>query len=214
VANEPSPLLDLLHRARDGDAGALDQLLQQHRELIRSLVRARRHGQLQSRVDSSDIVQETMLRVAQHIGQFQGECEEEWRAWLARIAEHEVIHQVRHHLGAERRAVNREQSQPAKSSASVDGMSRLEDWLTRSQTSPSQAAQRNERAYILAGALNRLPDDYRQVLVLRHIDGLAFAEVGQRLDRTEGAVRVLWTRALKKLREELERAGQLDSGNA
>ena len=60
--------------------------------MYRGLMRSRQPDGLQARVDHSDIVQETMLRVAQNIGEFQGTNEEEWRAWLARIAENEVVH--------------------------------------------------------------------------------------------------------------------------
>jgi RNA polymerase sigma-70 factor (ECF subfamily) len=198
VTSEPLSLPDVLQRARAGDAAALDRLLHEYREFVRGLVRGRQPERIQARVDHSDIVQETLLRVAQNIGQFQGASEEEWKAWLVRITENEVVHQVRHHAGAARRAVGRELPEP-----SADGMSRLEEWLSRTQTSPSQAAQRNERAYALAEALHRLPEDYRRLLVFRHLDGLAFADVAERMGRSEGAVRVLWTRALKKLREEL-----------
>jgi RNA polymerase sigma-70 factor (ECF subfamily) len=197
----------MLQRARAGDTAALDRLLHEYREFVRGQVCARQPERIKSRVDQSDIVQETLLRVAQNIGQFQGTSEEEWKAWLARIAEHEVVHQFRRHTAA-RREVSRE----LRPSPSVDGMSRLEEWLARTQTSPSQAAQRNERANALAAALGRLPEDYRRVLVFRHLDGLAFAGIAERMDRSEGAVRVLWTRALKKLREELDRAGNLRSG--
>src|SRR5207253_7206304 len=119
---------------------------------------------------SSDLVQETLLRVTRHVGQFQGASEEEWRAWLARIAEREVIHQVRHHLGAARRDAARERPL-APPSPSGSGASRLEQWWARSQSSPSQVAMRKERVLVLADALGRLPDDHREALVLRHLDG-------------------------------------------
>jgi RNA polymerase sigma-70 factor (ECF subfamily) len=212
VASEASPLPDVLRRARAGDAAALEQLLQEYREFVRGLVRSRRPDRLQARVDHSDIIQETMLRVAQNIGDFQGNCEEEWKAWLARIAENEVVHQIRHHLAAARRAVGRESPRSAEPVGSAEGMSRLEEWLARTQTSPSLAAQRNERAFALADALTRLPEDYRRVLVLRHLDGMPFAAVAERMGRSEGAVRVLWTRALKKMREELIHIGNLGPG--
>jgi RNA polymerase sigma-70 factor (ECF subfamily) len=70
------------------------------------------------------------------------------------------------------------------------------------------AAMRKERALVLADALASLPDDYREVLVLRHLEGLDFPEVAQRMSRSAGAVRVLWTRALKKLREALSSSFQ------
>lgn len=192
---------ELIRRAHGGDAAALDDLIGRYRHFVYLLVRARCGGQLRARLDGSDLVQETLLRAAQHIGQFEGGSEEQFRAWLARIADNEVVHQCRHHLGAEKRAVGRERSMaPADSSA---GGSRLVQWWARSQSSPSQAMQRAERALALADALGRLPPDYREVLTLRHLEGLQFPEVAERMGRSHGAVRVLWTRALQKLRNEL-----------
>ncbi len=213
MPDELTPIEDLIRRARAGDAEALACLVERYREFVRLLVRARCGGRLRARVDSSDLVQETLLRVSQNVAQFQGACEEEWRAWLARIAEHEVIHQYRHHLGAAKRDATREQRlEPPQSSA--DGVSRLEQWWAKSQSSPSQAAMRKERVLVLAEALRRLPDDYREVLVLRHLEGLAFPDIAQRLGRTPGAVRILWTRALKKLRAELGGNGSAAGGNS
>jgi RNA polymerase sigma-70 factor (ECF subfamily) len=54
----------------------------------------------------------------------------------------------------------------------------------------------------MAEALARLPDDMQQVLLGRHMDGLSYAELAGRLGRTEAAVRVLYTRALRRLRDE------------
>ena len=61
-------------------------------------------------------------------------------------------------------------------------------------------AQRRELADLLAGQLARLPAAYREVLVLRNLEGLAFGEVARRMGRSAGAVRVLWLRALEHLR--------------
>jgi RNA polymerase sigma-70 factor (ECF subfamily) len=204
---------DLLARVRRGDAPALQQLLERYREYVRLLVRCRAAGRLQARVDSSDFVQETLLRAARHIQQFEGTSEEQWCAWLRRIAEHEIVHQLRHHLGAAKRAAGREQPLPAAGDSDA-GASCLERWFTKAQTSPSLAAVRKERALVLADALARLPDDYREVLILRHLEGLEFADIARRLQRSAGAVRVLWTRALKKLREELQHGPCLDEGSS
>jgi RNA polymerase sigma-70 factor (ECF subfamily) len=203
VQDESTPIPELIRRARAGDAEALQELLRRYREYVRLLIRHRSGGQLQARLDSSDMVQETLLRAAQNIQHFQGSEEAEWRAWLGRIAEREVVHQLRHHLGAEKRAVSREQPLPGGPPSSSNGASRLEQWWAKPQTSPSRAAMRKERAVLLANALARLPNDYREVLILRHLEGLDFPAVAERMGRSAGAVRVLWTRALKKLREEL-----------
>jgi RNA polymerase sigma-70 factor (ECF subfamily) len=209
MRDEPLPIPELIRRAQAGDAGALQDLLGRCREFVRLVVRHRSGGRLQARVDSSDLVQETLLRAAQNIRQFQGTGEEEWRAWLGRIAEREVVHQLRHHLGAAKRDASREE--PLAPEPSANGTARLDQWAARPQTSPSRAAMRKEQTLALADALARLPDDYREVLTLRHLEGLEFTEVARRLNRSSGAVRALWIRALKKLREELTQ-GPPDAG--
>ena len=78
---------------------------------------------------------------------------------------------------------------------------RLESLLAQSAESPSGNAQRHEQELILANALAELPKDYREVIMLRHIEGLSFEEVAKRMERTSGAVRMLWLRALEKLRK-------------
>lgn len=204
----PGGTVELIQNARVGDAGAKEALLRRYREYVRLLVRSQTSGRLQARVDSSDLIQETLLRAAQNIHQFHGSSEEEWQAWLARIAKHEIIHQRRRHLGAAKRAAIREERWTAESDGG--GASLLMQWFAKDQSSPSLAAMRNERALLLANVLALLPQDYREVLILRHLDGLDFPEVAERMRRSAGAVRVLWTRALRKLREEMQKSPPLD----
>jgi RNA polymerase sigma-70 factor (ECF subfamily) len=54
-------------------------------------------------------------------------------------------------------------------------------------------------------AMERLPEDYRQVLMMRYQDQLPFEEIAQKLGRTANAVRKLWARAVERLEVELER---------
>ena len=70
-------------------------------------------------------------------------------------------------------------------------------------SSPSEAASRREEAVRLADALGRLPGDYREVLILRHLEGLTFPAAATRMGRTVDAVEKLWMRALAKVRGEL-----------
>src|SRR5262249_59861745 len=90
-------------------------------------------------------------------------------------------------------------------SAELDQSSRLLDQgLVTDRSTPSQRAARREQAVLLADALGRLPDDYREVLILRHLEGLPFAEVAARMGRGVDATKKLWTRALDRLRRVLE----------
>jgi RNA polymerase sigma-70 factor (ECF subfamily) len=79
----------------------------------------------------------------------------------------------------------------------------LDRGLVAAQPSPSQQADRREQAVLLANALGELPDDYREVLVLRHLEGLTFPEVARQMGRTLDSVDKLWLRALARLRQTL-----------
>src|SRR5437879_9126906 len=77
----------------------------------------------------------------------------------------------------------------------------LDRGLVAPQSSPSQQAARREQAVLLANALGELPDDYREVIVLRHLEGLTFPEVARRMERSLDSVEKLWMRALVRLRQ-------------
>jgi RNA polymerase sigma-70 factor (ECF subfamily) len=191
---------DPIRRAREGDADAREALFEQWRPFVKLVLRARGRPGVGARADSSDMVQETLLRAADHLSEFAGQSVEEWKGWLARIAGREQVRQLRMHLGAGRRAAGREAAL-ILNDATGSGASRLSQWLAASQTSPSMAASRAESAVRLAAALDALSDDHREVLTLRHLEGLDFPEVAAKMGRSAGAVRVLWVRALKKLRD-------------
>jgi RNA polymerase sigma-70 factor (ECF subfamily) len=79
----------------------------------------------------------------------------------------------------------------------------MDGGLVASYSTPSQHAARREQAVLLADALGKLPDDYREVIILRHLEGLPFAEVAGRMGRSEDSVQKLWVRALANLRRTL-----------
>jgi RNA polymerase sigma-70 factor (ECF subfamily) len=115
---------------------------------------------------------------------------------LARV----LAHEVRRYHGTLQRDLDREVSfEQALASSSQ----RLGDLLAASGTSPSQQAARHEQELILAEVLARLPDDYREVILLRNLEGLSHEAIAQHLGRSPGAVRMLWVRALARLRQEL-----------
>ena len=76
--------------------------------------------------------------------------------------------------------------------------------LVAPESTPSQQAVRREQAVILSDALQELPEDYRDVIILRHLEGLSFPDVARRMGRTEDSVKNVWLRALARLRRTLE----------
>src|SRR5262249_12605255 len=118
-------------------------------------------------------------------------------AWLRQILGGNLANLLRHYYGTQARDVRLERELQADLEESSRALDR---GLASPQPSPSQGAARREQSVLLASALERLPPDYRQVLVLRHLEALTFPEVAERLGRSVEAVKKLWARALCSLR--------------
>ena len=87
---------------------------------------------------------------------------------------------------------------------SIDESSILLSQFAASNTNtPSVNADNREQQMIIAEVLEGLPDDYRQVIMMRNLQGLSHAEIATEMDRSERAIRMLWLRALKQLRHEV-----------
>jgi RNA polymerase sigma-70 factor (ECF subfamily) len=191
----------LLHRARAGDALALGRLLESYRAYLGVLARVQIGRRLQGKADPSDLVQETFLGASRDFPQFRGTTEAEFQAWLRQILASLLANLVRHYHGTQRRDVRLERQLAVELDQSSHALDR---GLFASQSSPSQQAVRREQAVLLAEALGRLPPEWRDLLILRHLEGLTFPEVARRLGRTVDAVKKQWPRALAGLRQMLE----------
>jgi RNA polymerase sigma-70 factor (ECF subfamily) len=200
--NAPGPPSDdLLGSARAGDAEARGRLLEAYRSYLTLLARVQLGRRLQGKVDPSDLVQEAFLEANRDFRQFQGQTELELLAWLRRVLATSLADQVRRHRGTQRRDLRLER----QLAAALDRSSQaLEHGLAAPDSSPSARAERRENARRLAEALERLPADYRDVLLLRHFQGLTFPEIARRLDRTLDGVKNVWLRGLARLRRTLE----------
>ena len=182
----------LIEEARRQAPGALDRLL----------ARTGIDASLRGKADPSDVVQETLLKAHQHFDQFQGQTEAELVAWLRKILTRNLADLVRRFKAAGARMVRREQSLDDVFSPTSRAVLQL---VTPNGHSPSQSAQRRELSLILADALAELTPEYREVVVLRTMEGRDWEDVARAMGRTPGAVRLLWARALKKLRPLIER---------
>ena len=127
-----------------------------------------------------------------------GSTEPEFTAWLRQILATCLTHLVRRYYGTAARDIRLEQPL----ADGLDGSSQAVDGgLVAQQSSPSQYASRREEAVRLADALEVLPADYREVIVLRHLEGLTFPAVAERMGRTVDSVEKLWVRAVARLRQ-------------
>ncbi len=192
----------LIDEARRHAPGAVDRLLESYRNYLRLLARTGIDASLQGKADPSDLVQETLLKAHQRFDQFAGRTEAELVAWLRQILARNLADLSRRYRAAGARAVRREQSLDDLDGSASRALLQL---VSPNGHSPSQSAQRRELSLVLADALAELTPDYREVLVLRTLEGRDWDEVARAMGRTPGAVRLLWARALKKLRPLIER---------
>jgi RNA polymerase sigma-70 factor (ECF subfamily) len=173
--------------------------LERFRAYLRLLARLHLDSRLRGKLDPSDLVQQTLLKAHQAQEQFRGRTAAEQAAWLRQILANTLANAVRD-LGRAKRDVALERSLEV---ALTDSSARLEAWLVADQSSPSQRAERNEQLLRLAEALGQLPDAMREVLVLRHCQGWALADIAAHLGRTRASVASLLRRGLQELREHL-----------
>jgi RNA polymerase sigma-70 factor, ECF subfamily len=171
--------------------------LERCRPYLHLLARLQLDGRLRSKLDASDVVQQTLLRAHQSLHQFRGNDDAQLRGWLRQILANSLAEAARR-FATEARDIGRERPLEAR----LDESSvRLEAWAAAEQPSPSQHASREEQLLRLAGALAQLPDDQRRAVELHHLLGLPVAEVGERIGRSRAAVVGLLFRGLKRLRQ-------------
>lgn len=173
--------------------------LERQRHYLHLLARLQLDAALRGKVDVSGVVQQTLLDAWRDEAKAAAMEPGGRAAWLRRILANNLADEVRK-LAAGKRDVQRERSLEA---AMADSASRIEAWLAAEQSSPSQRAERDERAAALADALAALPEAQREALVLRHCQNWSLADISRHLDRSPAAVAGLLKRGLRQLREHL-----------
>ncbi len=187
----------LIRAARREDPGVLPKLLESYRDYLRLLASIWLNGALKTKADPSDLVQETLLKSLQHFGDFRGQSEPELAAWLRRILARNMVDLANRF----KTVMARERSLDRMLDETSLAMGNL---IATSGPTPSAPAQRRELSVVLANALAKLPEDRREVIVLRNLRQLDWEAVAQTMGRSRGSVRMLWTRALKQLRPLIE----------
>jgi RNA polymerase sigma-70 factor (ECF subfamily) len=177
---------ELLDQARSGSPEALNHLYERCAGRLLAFIRLRLGRDLRSRLESRDILQATLLKSLSHVSELKAAETRSVMAWLARIAEHEIQDCADFHH-RQRRDAAREM--PIEDDAPLPA-------LTRSALSRVILGEQAEQ---LEAALDVLSPDHREVILLRKFEELSFAEIGQRLGKSEDACRMLLARAMTAL---------------
>jgi RNA polymerase sigma-70 factor (ECF subfamily) len=172
--------------SRSGDAAAREQLFGRWRPLLSLQARSLLAQELATQVDPSDVVQETLTQAVRDVDQFRGQTEGEWVSWLQCLLAGHAAKLLRHHSAAKR---------------DIARTGPLSTGLTADGRSPSDVAMDREQALRLATAIAGLDERMRTVVIGRSFEGRSFDEIALLLGCSSGAARVLWTRALRQLRD-------------
>ncbi len=167
------------------------------RAYLRLLASTHMSKRLQSKMDPSDVVQQTLLQAHRSMADFRGQTDAQMAAWLRQILARNLAHAQRD-FGRDKRDVTRERSLQQLFDASS---ARLDAWVAAELPSPSQKVQRSEELLCLCEALEQLPETQREAVCLHYFEHLKLADVANRMGRSTTAVAGLLKRGLRKLRE-------------
>jgi RNA polymerase sigma-70 factor (ECF subfamily) len=189
---------ELLRRASQGDARAVNELFERHRGRLSQMVHARMNPRVRVRVDPSDVVQETLAAASQKMHRYLAEQPIPFYPWLRQIAWEKLLDLHDRHLRAAKRSVNREEQFHV--GLSDQSVVQLAERLVGKTSSPSIAAVRRELRQRVERALQSLPPDYREVLLERYVEDMSSKEIAAVLGISEAAVNMRHMRALERMR--------------
>lgn len=179
--------------------GERTQWLLRHEHGLRLLARLEINQRFAGKFDPSDVVQQTLMEAWQGWDSLKASDEPQRYAWLRQILVHQLAKLVRHHQGTLKRDIARELSIDQLEQSVNASARKLDTLLVAQDPSPSHLAIAHEQRERLAKVLEELPEDYRQVILLRNFEELSHEAVAKRMGRSEPAVRMLWLRALAAL---------------
>lgn len=191
----------LLNKAADGDAAAVNGLLERHREAVRRLIALRMDRRMLRRLDASDIVQDVLVEAAARLREYLADPRLPFHLWLRGLAQDRMIDLHRRHR-AHKRDVLREQ--PPAGRERLDRSSfALAAQLVAAGPTPAAAAIRAELEERFWRSLERLDEADREIILMRHAEHLGNSEVAAALGLSPAAAGMRYLRAMRRLRGEL-----------
>lgn len=191
-----------------GRPAVFARLFEHFRPRLRRMVELRLDPRVAGRVDASDVLQDAYLDAERRLAEYVADPRVEIYVWLRAQTWDRLIMLHRRHLGAECRAVSREKPPAAMASSTV-----LTRQLVADQTSPSQGAVRAEVCVRVKEAVACLEEEDREVILLRHFEGLTNLETAQSLGLTPSGASMRYGRALARLKDVLSEPGTGEGGS-
>ena len=201
LQNEKSEF-DEVHDASQSGEAAFCEVLQRHRARLKRLVELRLDQRVRSRVDVSDVIQETSLEAFRRADEYLADPAVPLFVWLRFLAIQKVAQLHRTHLGTQARNAARELSIDCTAPAATSAV--LAAQLVGQLTTASQAAVRAEMKLRLELVLNEMKPLDREVLSLRHFEQLSQKETAAVMGLSEDATGSRHVRALAKLKKAMK----------
>jgi RNA polymerase sigma-70 factor (ECF subfamily) len=197
----------LLVQLRDGDREALADYLVLRKPQLMAFIDRRLGTALRRKIELDDLFQEVSAEAVRSLADIELGDRNPFN-WLCQIAERRIIDAHRRFFGSQKRDAGREVSLNAvgRADSTKPGLVNL---LVASMTSASQVFSRDQKQMRMMNALQSLPADQREVLQFRYLEGLPTKDIADRVGKTDGAVRVMLTRALGKLQKMLDTEGEV-----
>lgn len=196
----------LVSSAVHGEPAAVDALLQRFLPGLEAFIRLRSGRLLLMKESSADLVQSVCREVLTDLKTVKYEDEAHFKHWLYMAALRKIANRYEYYR-AEKRDVAKEVRPVTPPTAERDSNDMELLHAYRSVCTPSANMMVKEELDRIERAFEQLPDDYREVILLSRVIGLPHAEIAKKMNRNEGAVRTLLSRALTKL------SGLLDKGS-
>ena len=190
----------LLAQAKDGDKGAINQLMDRHRNSLRQLVRMRLDQQIQRRIDVSDVVQDVLVEANRRLQKFLENPVMPFHLWLRQIARDRIIDAHRRHRVSSRRSVDREQRLSVPQGYDQSSMN-IASMLGDDRLTPAAAALQKEIASRIEQAITKLDEKDSEIVIMRHYELLTNQEIAQALDLSEPAASMRYLRAVRRLKD-------------
>ena len=192
---------ELVVLAKDGDKSALNQLYRIYGERVRWMVRFRMGRELRSQMESMDLVQDTLIHALSGLDDFTYKNEGDFVRWLSKIAENSLRDNL-DKLHAGKRDIRREVPLGGYGPTTAGGFVGTPGPIEA--TTPSVIMSRKEDLNKLEKAIDKLRPEYREVIMLAKIEELSYSQIGDRLGKSTGAVKMLVSRAIVALASAFE----------
>jgi RNA polymerase sigma-70 factor (ECF subfamily) len=183
-----------IEEAREGSGEALGRLLEWCRQYLLLVANRELPADIQGKLSSSDLVQETFLKAHDNFACFRGHTEEELLGWLAQILRNTLASAKRYYLIADKRQIGLEVTLHTS-----NPLASMVNGVQDPGPSPSGHALAREAEEDLMQVLDQLPKLYRQVIYWKNWDRRSFEEIGRLTGRSAEAARQLWRRAVEQL---------------